>query len=176
MMLTPWKYCVALVVGLLSWSVCQAQTRPADNLLKNGDFSTDGNGSPQGWNHRTRDTGTVQVMNESGQPFVRIGIKNPGENSFVQQIVAIPEKTASVTFNVRFRHADIVKGEQTYQTGAIQARFISDGKEVGKWVDIAKLAGSSTDWKEATKTAAVPKDSAVDDRSFGRRARDLHEP
>lgn len=130
----------------------------AENRLKNGDFSA----GLEGWDHRTKSSGYVKPMNEEGKTFVRIGVNNAGEDSFIQQIVPLPEGTARVTIAVTFRYQDVVKGDKGYHGAKVQGRFVRNGKETGAWIDLAGVTGTSEGWVQKTRTAAVPKEGGAE--------------
>ncbi len=133
-----------------------------DNLFTNGAFTDAGpDGVPTGWNQRTAGQGYVTVHEATpGDPaFVAIGVNEAGEDSFIQQIVSIPEDAKRLRLKVTFRYEDIVGGERGYQRGKIQGRFTKNGKDFGKWIDMANLKGSNDEWITKTREVGVKKEA-----------------
>ncbi len=125
----------------------QAASASYQNLIENHLFTeVKSDGAPAGWHHNTHGQGVLVAHPDAEPAHVRIGIGNGPEDSFIQQIVAIPDNAVRLRLRAVYRHDGIVAGEKGYQTGFIQARFIKDGKETGAWIDLAKPKGSSDGW------------------------------
>jgi hypothetical protein len=157
--------CVAFALSVVARAQAPAAPEQGDDreLLTNPRFEDAGeDGIPAGWQRRTRNSGFVRVADDAGDKVVQIGVERPGEDSFIQQVAKLPADGARFVVHVRYRWADIVKGEKGFQRGAIQARFTNGGKEVGAWIDLASLEGSGPQWVEKTRAVGRPKDVEAD--------------
>lgn len=146
-----------LLVALAGIASMHAGDVPAD-LLVNGEFSAVGDGGiPQGWDHRTKGKGHIRVTPDPDQPFVTVGVDQAGEDSIIQQIITMPPEVVAVGISCLVRWQDIKPGEKGFQKGAIQGRWIVDGKETGAWIDVVTMTGTAEAWSERSKRSSVPK-------------------
>jgi hypothetical protein len=131
----------------------------ATNLLRNGAFlEAAPDGTPSHWVRRTRPMGRVMTHASETPPYVEIGVIKPGEDSFIQQSVAVDTNMVRLRLSARYRWEGVQPGEKSYQRGQIQARFTKGGAEAGDWVGLCSVEGNSREWVEQSKTFAVPAD------------------
>lgn len=150
-----------LFYGIVALSALLALALPAHadkaNLIANPDFTkAKASGAPEGWDHRTQGQGVVKVMEADGRSFVRIGVNNSGEDSFIQQIVKLPQEAKRIRISVTYRWNDIVSGPKGYMKGKVQGRFTEGGKDFGKWIELGNLTGSSDLWVTKTRESGIP--------------------
>ncbi len=133
------------------------EAKPA-NLFTNGSFTEAGDGGvPTGWDNRTAGQGYVKTHAKAGDEpsFVEIGVNKPGEDSFIQQIVTIPDDAKQLKLSVTYRWQGVEKGEQGHHQGKVQGRFTKAGKDFGNWIDMGNLTGSSEGWVTPTREVNV---------------------
>jgi len=148
---------IFLTCGLSLCAVMVAAAN-ADNLFTNGDFAqAPGDNAPAGWDHRTAGQGYIKTHARDGEApaFVEIGVNQPGEDSFIQQIAKIPDDAKRLRLAVTYRWADIVGGDKGYQKGKVQGRFTKAGKDFGNWIDMGNLSGSSDGWVTKTREVGI---------------------
>ena len=151
-----------LLLGVVVLTASVSADEPA-NLFTNGDFAEGpADAAPTGWDHRTAGQGYVKAQAKAGDEpsMVQIGVNQPGEDSFIQQIVPIPEDAKKLRLSVTYRWEGIEGGEKGYQRGKVQGRFTKAGKDFGNWIDLGNLSGSSEGW--VTKTREVPVNAEAD--------------
>ncbi len=150
---------LAVILVLTAFPSMHAGDASADPL-SNGDFLVVADGGiPQGWDHRTMGKGHVKVTADGEPPFVTLGVDQAGEDSIIQQIIPMPPEVVAVGISCLARWQDIKPGNKGYQKGAIQARWVVDGKESGDWIDVASPTGTSDTWTERSRRSLVPKTS-----------------
>lgn len=142
---TPSLFLFATALMLIAFAPSSALA--ADNALENGDFTLGPAGAaPTGWSHRTAGQGYVHTVPDGDRPHVEIGVNQPGEDSFIQQIVPLSPEVKAYDLSIDVWHDGIEPGDSGHQKGRVQARFTKQGKDFGKWFDIANLTGSSDGW------------------------------
>jgi len=151
----------ALVTALTAVLTTAATANAADDqIATNPAFNTAGdNGAPAGWDWRTQGQGFVKTHASGGDAdptYVEIGVLNADEDSFIQQIVPLPEDAQRVRITVKYRYFDVEAGDRGHEKGFLQGRFTEQGDDFGSWIDIDKFTGSQPQWQEKTRLAGVP--------------------
>ncbi|MGF1633468.1 MAG: glycoside hydrolase family 5 protein [Phycisphaerae bacterium] len=164
-----WRRMLA-AVGCGTLALCIAATAPASaeepsaepvdlgpQLVANPTFAEGEVGDlPPGWDHRTAGQGYVKLAEEAGERFVSIGLNSAGEDSFIQQIVKLPEDAVSVRVSATYRYSDVVPGAKGHMQGKVQARLTEAGREIGGWIGLGDLTGTSEGWVSQVREVAVP--------------------
>jgi beta-galactosidase len=128
------------------------------DLVRNGSFEQAGPiGGAAGWTRG--DPALVKFITENGKRFCRIELPQK-KAAIIEQAVNLPTGTQSIDVSVRMRVADLVKGEESWNTGMLQYQFLdSDGKRVGGWPKLMP-PGNLADWTRLSEAdQAVPADA-----------------
>ena len=152
-----------LASSLILLSVFSSNAQDIEkNLFKNPFFAAPvENSAPSEWEHRTKDMGFVKCMREDGTSFVRIGVNEEGEDSFIQQWVEFPPGTAQLRFSVKYRYQGVVAGGKGYRRCKIQGRWRKNGAEGGPWIEIGTHDGTSEGWIEKSLTVDVTENATA---------------
>lgn len=133
-----------------------------EQLIENPTLvDADGDAVPEGWYRVTQKSGTVFPLEDTDGRYIRLGVDDePGVSSIIRKFIKIPEGTKEITVASKIRYKDIVRGNQGWNVGSVQAMFENaQGRKTGDYISIAGVTGTKESWKVYSKTISVPEDA-----------------
>jgi beta-galactosidase len=149
--------CIFISLGSAQGSLAQDTAGP--NLLTAGSFGEpDSDGWPRPWTRG--DPGIIQTRTEGDRRYVRMTLADRGA-AIVEQVVDLPANATSVNVSVFMRAADVVTGEQAWNTGMLQYQFLdADGQRVGGWPKLM-VNPDAEGWQAYEATGVAVPEGAV---------------
>jgi aryl-phospho-beta-D-glucosidase BglC (GH1 family) len=146
-------------IGVALVCIVAAAAAAGEDLIKNGSFAgtQQADGSLEAWRRQTQTTGFVKLMDEGKDRFVRIGNDKPQQDSFLQQVIAVPDGCTAVDLSATLRWQDIKTGVASWHQGRVQIELLDEsGKRIGNIQSMGPFAGTQSDWKEFRKRLSLP--------------------
>jgi hypothetical protein len=133
------------------------------NLVINGDFEGDTVGEkliPTGWDWG--EAGTIQVLNENGRAFVRMGVEQADQLVQITQEVPLPVDAKGLVVQIRFRNENVKFGKGGWLCDA-RARFRfydAQGQATEKKLGDMIFDSHAQNWSVVTRDYLIPEGAA----------------